>query len=169
MPADHQIEPHVFGHQVHLSEIVKDVHGHLVDREGFRLGETAGPRLSIHVAAHGLDGRQCLQGVEDFGLADIPRVNDRLGVPQGPDRLGPKEPVSIRDHPDASSGHSLSHKEHRGARGFNSHSLGQSRRDESSGASSGHGVGSTGGWLARISTATAAIYRVFPLFLASVA
>lgn len=70
MPADNHVEPRGFGHQIHLSEIVED--GRLVDREGFRLGETAGPRPPIHVTAHGLDGRRCLQGVEDFGLTVTP-------------------------------------------------------------------------------------------------
>jgi len=95
MPADNNLESRGFGHEVDLSEIVKDVHSHLVDLEGFRLGEIAGPRLPIDVASHGLDRRQCPQGVEDRGLADVPAVNYQLRVPERLDRLWPQEPVGI--------------------------------------------------------------------------
>ena len=95
MPADNNLEPRSFGHEVDLSEIVKDIHSHLVNLEGFRLGEIAGPRLPINVASHGLDRRQCPQGIEDRGFADVPGVNDQLRVPERLDRLRPQEPVGI--------------------------------------------------------------------------
>jgi len=89
MPANNNLEPHSVGHKVEFSEIVKNVHPHLVNLEGFSLGETTGPRLPINVASHGLEGRQCLQGVEDRRLADVPGMNDQLGTTEHPDDLRP--------------------------------------------------------------------------------
>ncbi len=95
MPADNNLEPRSVGRDVELSEVVKDVHSYLINLEGFRLGEIAGPRLPINVASHGLDRRQCTQGLKDRGSADIPAVNDQLRAPERLERLRPEEPVGI--------------------------------------------------------------------------
>jgi len=105
MPANNNRELRGVGHEVDFSEVVQDVHSYLVNLEGFRFGEIAGPRLPINVASHGLDRRQGTQGVEDRGFADVPAVNDQLRATERLERLRPEEPVGIRNHTDAAPSH----------------------------------------------------------------
>ena len=76
-----------------------------VNRQGCRLGEARHPAPCIRVAADGRDSGQDLEGVEDVGRVDVPRVYDPLGPSEGLDRFGAQETVGIGDEADDVSGH----------------------------------------------------------------
>ena len=80
-----------------IAEVVQDVDA--IDLGG--LGQRGGPRVGVDVAAHSGDGRDGAKRVENFGAADVARMDDEVGAFECGERARTKQAVSIGDYADA--------------------------------------------------------------------
>ena len=79
---------------------MQDVNRHAAEFDNFGLGEPPGPAAFVDVAANGSEGCNCCQFFENFGIADIPGVNDVVRAAQRSDRFRTKQPVRVGDDAD---------------------------------------------------------------------
>ena len=86
--------------QIQLVQIVQHVERHLPDLQHVGLGDVRRPALAVVVAAHGGDGRDPAERVEDVRRADVARVHDALDAGQRGQRLRPHQAVRVGDHAD---------------------------------------------------------------------
>ena len=100
MAGDHHAESSGFGFEVERRKIVQHVDGNAVYFEHFRLRQLARPGTGIDVATHGGDWCNCGKSLQNFGCADIARVNDAIRPAKRFNRFGPKQAVSVGDDAD---------------------------------------------------------------------
>ena len=64
------------------------------------LRELPCPGAAVVVAAHGTDGRDLSQCLEDIGASDVARVQDELATTERLERFGANETVGVGDQPE---------------------------------------------------------------------
>ena len=101
--------------EVEFCEIVKDIQEHTRDLDDLVLAQSARPVALVVVPAHGDDGRDLAKTFENARFADIPGVDDQVGIAQRGARLCSEQAVGVRDDPDRclAVGHHL--RQRRGA------------------------------------------------------
>jgi len=107
MATDYDVKPGSGGIKIERAEIVQHIDHRRVGLRHGGLGQRHGPRLRIHVAAHGHHRRQLLERGEDLGTAHVSRVDDQIGPAQRAHRLITQQAVRVRDNAHARGGEVL--------------------------------------------------------------
>ena len=93
--ANDDFEAGRFRDEIEFLDVVDDVHPHLPDLQGCRLGQSASPGPFIDVPSDRRDGGHASQRLEDFGRSNIPSMHDQIAPLQRPDRFQPQETMGI--------------------------------------------------------------------------
>ena len=100
VPRDHDLESGHLRLQIQLRQIMEDVDGDAIQLNNLGLRQLAGPPTVINVSANRSEWCNCGQFFENFGIANIPGVNDVVRAAQYRDRFWPKQSMSVGDDAD---------------------------------------------------------------------
>ena len=83
-----------------MRNLVDDVNADSADLDVRGDRKVRGPGGLVVIAADRECGSHVTQTIQQLWIADVARVNDDIGSAERRERLGPKQSVGIRDHPD---------------------------------------------------------------------
>ena len=81
--------------KVELRQIMQDVDFMTVNFDDVVCGKTVRPGAYVVIAAHGSDGRDSSEQVQNRGIADVAAMNDEVRVAQRIKRLRPNQTMGI--------------------------------------------------------------------------
>jgi hypothetical protein len=81
--------------KVELRQIMQDVDFMTVNFDDVVCGKTAHPGAYVVIAAHGSDGRDASEHVQNRWIADVAAMNDEVRVAQRVKRLRPNQTMGI--------------------------------------------------------------------------
>jgi hypothetical protein len=98
--ADYNRESRSFGLEIQLSQIVQHIDANATQLKHSSFRQFARPRSFVDIAANGGDGSNRGKLFEDFGRADISRMNDVFAPAQSFDGLRAQQAVGVGDDAD---------------------------------------------------------------------
>ena len=83
-----------------MRDLVNNVDADIADLDVRGDRQLRGPGAVVVVSANCERRSDVTQTIQNLRGADVARVNDEIGPAERLERLGPKQAVGIRDHPD---------------------------------------------------------------------
>jgi len=78
MSAHDDVETRGGGIEIERVNVVQDVHRKRIRLDDFGFGKRLRPRVRIDISAHGKNGSDGFQCLENFGIAHVARMNDQV-------------------------------------------------------------------------------------------
>ena len=95
MPAYHNLKSGGCRVKIERLNVVKNVNRSGMRLDDFGFGKSERPRFGIHVSPNGKNGGQIFQGFENFRIAHVTCMNDKVRAFEGVERLRAQQSMRV--------------------------------------------------------------------------